>query len=82
MNEGDEDMGDHEQSRIDINNNMNGDGEVQENQLGETSACYSIGIVNKEYTNEQSKFVTDNVVNISDRVLTQAEWMADRLCVR
>ena len=62
-----------ERSRVETENIMNEGGVVQENQSGETNACYSSEIVNVECNDEQSKFVSDNVINISSRVLTQAE---------
>ena len=56
-----------QQSRGDMNYIVNEVGVVRENQSGETN------VVNDQCTNGRSKFVSDNVVNISDRVLTQAE---------
>ena len=72
VNKGDKNICE-EQSRAETDNNMNEGGVVQENQSGETNACFSSEIVNDECNNEQSKFVSDNVINISSRVLTQAE---------
>ncbi|CAB3999233.1 Hypothetical predicted protein [Paramuricea clavata] len=72
VNKGDKNICE-EQSRAEIDNNMSEGGVVQDNQSGETNACLLSGIVNDECNNEQSKFVSDNVINISSRVLTQAE---------
>lgn len=62
----------HDEDEIE-KGNMNGDDLEFGNQPGETNACVVGGINIEEQITEQSKFVPDNVVNLSRRVLTSVE---------